>query len=420
MRNKDIISKVFYMAVWSMIFLLAAYILIKGGIVFGTEDRFKVVYELKDYLISEISIYVEKENISLMKYTLQWDDNNGDGFLEKYISQISPFQAMVMHTEYEETEDTAIVTAQLNQILLKRKLNNNILPDGQINFIYGESYYEEEETEHDAVLETIAGTASNQKLISQLVKTKNTDFLLKNFYTVDSTTSVDKSVFQVGKMLKKDFTIKKDSNKPQILIYHTHATSEAFADSRVGYQEDTVVGVGAKLAKILTEDYGYNVIHDKSPYDMVNGKVDRKKAYNAAYDNLKKTLKENPSIEVVIDIHRDGVSHKEKKLTVVNGKKTAQIMFFNGVSRTKLGSIDYLYNPILQENLAFSLQMKLEAMKKYPNLTTRNFIKGYRYNMQLRERSLLIELGNQNNTLKEALNAMEPLAQILDEVLRKD
>jgi len=102
----------------------------------------------------------------------------------------------------------------------------------------------------------------------------------------------------------------------------------------------------------------------------------------------------------------------------VNGKPTAPIMFFNGVSQTPKGPIEYLPNPYRTQNLAFSLQMQLDAAAYFPNLTRKIYIKGLRYNQHLRARSALIEVGAQTNTYQEALNAMEPLSEILDMVLQ--
>lgn len=253
-------------------------------------------------------------------------------------------------------------------------------------------------------------------LVEQLKKNKSVDFLLKNFYIVDSTTSVDKSVFKVEEFLKRDFSIKKNADKPQILIYHTHAGTECFADGTT--KEYSVVAVGGYLAEILEEKYGYNVIHDETKFDYINGKADRNKAYSQALTSISKVLEENPSIEVVIDLHRDGVNNNVRRVTEINGKSTAQFMIFNGLSRNQKGNISYLYNPNLEANLAFGLQMKLKAMELYPDLTIKNYLKGYRYNMHLRERFLLIELGNENNTVEEAGNAMPCLAEVLNEVIK--
>lgn len=257
---------------------------------------------------------------------------------------------------------------------------------------------------------------NNLDTINKLKNSKSRSFLLKNFYITDSSTSIDNSVFNVEKLLSKDVTIKK-SEEPQILIFHTHAASEAFIDSRKGKQSDTIVGVGSRLAYLLRSKYGYNVIHDTTEFDRINGSIDRSKAYNQAADKLEATLKKYPSIEVVIDLHRDGVGNSVQRLTTIDGKKTAQVMFFNGLSRNSSGNIEYLYNKNLQANLAFSLQLKLKCMENYPDFARPVYLKGYRYNLHMRENSLLIELGNENNTVEEAKNAMEPLAKILDQVL---
>jgi stage II sporulation protein P len=102
----------------------------------------------------------------------------------------------------------------------------------------------------------------------------------------------------------------------------------------------------------------------------------------------------------------------------IDGKRTAKFMFFNGISRsTKAGEIAYLSNSNRKQNLAFSFQMQAVTGAYYPGLTRKIYIKQYRYNMHFRERSLLIELGDENNTLEEAMNACYPLAHALDEVL---
>lgn len=258
-------------------------------------------------------------------------------------------------------------------------------------------------------------TENKNPLVEQLKKKKTVKFLIDNFYIVDSTTCIDKSVFKVEEFLKKDFSIKK-SNKPQILIFHTHAGTEYFADGRT--KKDSIVAAGANLAKILEEDYGYQVIHVETKFDYINGKADRNKAYSQALVEISKILEENPSIQVVIDLHRDGVNSNLRRVTKIDGKSTAQFMIFNGLSRNKKGNIPYLYNPNLEGNLAFGLQVKLKAMELYPDLTIRNYLKGYRYNMHLRERFLLIELGNENTTVEEAENTMPCLAKVLHEVLK--
>lgn len=242
------------------------------------------------------------------------------------------------------------------------------------------------------------------------------DFLIKHFYSIHTSTTVGRDLMRADKFLAEDFTLKESTADPQILIYHTHS-QEAFKDHGPGNPQATVVGLGSYLTKLLTTK-GYNVYHDTSVYDLKNGKLDRNKAYTYALTGITRILQKNPSIQVILDIHRDGVSEKLHMVNQVNGKPTAPIMFFNGVSQTPEGPIEGLPNPYREKNLAFSFQLQLNAAAYFPNLTRKIYIKGLRYNQHLRPRSVLIEVGAQTNTYQEALNAMEPLAEVLDMVLQ--
>ena len=145
---------------------------------------------------------------------------------------------------------------------------------------------------------------------------------------------------------------------------------------------------------------------------------DRDNAYTVALPALQQILAENPSVEVVIDLHRDGVTGTDKTITNINGNDTAKIMFFNGLSHTTAqGDIAYLANPNLEGNLAFSFRMQLAAAEYYPDFTKKIYLKGYRYNMHMLPKSALVEVGNQNNTVQEARNAMIPLADVIHKVL---
>lgn len=269
-----------------------------------------------------------------------------------------------------------------------------------------------------SVMQSVGNPILRQKnaLVEQLRESKDVDFLWKNFYIIDSTTSVTKDKFNVSKLLNQNLTMKKKKGKKQILIYHTHGASETFKNSRGNVVEDTVVGVGTELTKEL-EKRGYSVYHDMRQYDRIDGKIDRSLAYNESLDGIQKIRSENPDIRVMIDLHRDSVGKGKHTYTTIQGKKCAIVMFFNGMSRNRSGNIAYLYNPNLQGNLAFSLQLKCKAMEYYDGFTKPIYLKGYRYNLHLEPRSLLIELGNENNTVEEAKNAAAPLADVLDKVL---
>lgn len=269
-----------------------------------------------------------------------------------------------------------------------------------------------EKEESAAVTDTFAEA---EKCVSlDLEKLCDYDTLRKEFYAVDSTTSVGRDQIDLHKLMEQDMTLKQtDPDKPQILIYHTHS-QEAFADSVPGDDSTTIMGAGEVLAQILRERYGYNVIHHLGKYDVES----RDYAYSNAAPALEKVLEENPDIEVVIDLHRDDMPEERHLVTQIQGRPTAQFMFFNGLSHTNTtGDIDYLENPNLGENLAFSFRMQLAAAEYYPGITRKIYLKGYRYNMQYRGKTLLIELGAQNNTVEEIRNACDPLAHILHLVL---
>lgn len=246
------------------------------------------------------------------------------------------------------------------------------------------------------------------------------DYLMNHFFIVDEGTTADAVQLNAASFLREDFSLKKDQNVPQILIYHSHS-QEAFADSREGMEEDTILGVGDYLTEILTEQYEYQVLHVREAFDMKSGELDRSKAYDYAREYLEPVLAENENIQVVIDLHRDGVPEDRKLVTEVNGKPTAQILFYNGLSYTnQSGSLEYLPNPYIQDNLAFSFQLEYEAAEYYPDFYRGIYLAGYRYNLHMRPRSILLEAGAQTNTVQEVKNAMEPFADILNRVLEKN
>ena len=247
-----------------------------------------------------------------------------------------------------------------------------------------------------------------------LAQLKDYESLVGNFYAIDANTMIGSDQLSVDKFMKIDMTLaKQEGEGPQILIYHTHS-QEAFADSVPGDVNTGIVGVGEYLTKVLTEQYGYRVLHHTGQYDVET----RDNAYSRALPEVEQLLAKNPSIQVVIDLHRDEVAQDTRLVTELQGRPTAKFMFFNGLSRTrKTGDIDYLRNENQEANLAFSFQMQLKAAEYYPGLTRRIYLKGYRYNMHLCPRTLLVELGAQNNTYEEAINACDPLAHILDMVL---
>ena len=248
-----------------------------------------------------------------------------------------------------------------------------------------------------------------RQVICDLENYRDFSALFEAFYAMDSNTMIGTKQLNLDSLLEPEVTIRKEEPGPQILIYHTHS-QEGFADSVPGDASTTIVGAGEKLARLLTEEYGYSVLHHTGEYDVAT----RDGAYNRSLPALEQILEEYPGIQVIIDLHRDGIASDRRLMVELDGRPTAQFMFFNGLSRTKnTGDIEYLYNPYQAQNLALSFRLQLAANEYYPGLARKIYLNGYRYNMHLRP-SILIELGAQTNTVEEIMNAVDPLAHILN------
>lgn len=267
-----------------------------------------------------------------------------------------------------------------------------------------------------APVENIVPEQGTPTLDMSIERLRDFDYLINNFYIVDSSTMIGADQLNADDLLGRSMKIDNDVDGPKILIFHSHS-QETFVDSVPGDESTSIVGVGEYLAQLLNAK-GISTIHDTGVYDIIDGKLDRSHAYENAEAAIRPILEANPSIQVVIDLHRDGVADDVHLVTEIGGKPTAKIMYFNGLSRTRTnGDIAYLYNPYIQDNLAFSLQMQIASETMYPGFARRIYLRGYRYNLHLMPKSLLIEAGAQTNTVEEMRNAMEVLAETLYHVV---
>ena len=323
-----------------------------------------------------------------------------------------------MHLVYQDVEQFFVpLISEFRMMQYQAKVIEDVGQDTSEEESIGTSQEillnEEEDNNEDSTVAATAMPEIEKQITINRVKLQEFDYLRQNFYQVDNTTTIDADLLNIDKLLGKDMTIKANQDGPQILIYHTHS-QESYKDSVPGDAATTIVGVGDYLEELLEQKYGMKVLHHKGEYDVEG----RNNAYSRALPDIERILKENPTIEVVIDLHRDGVPETKHFVTEINGKPTARIMFFNGLSRTTFnGELEYLANPYLEDNLALSFQMQLAAAEYYPGFTRKIYLKGYRYNLHLCPKSMLVEVGAQTNTFEEAKNAMEPLADILAKVL---
>ena len=363
--------------------------------------------ETQMYLSSIFLRRAEETYLSGFIYTTEGGGPLPEQWLTECAARLLPLGTYVSETV---PLDTQVEDNETYEMILKKQAEDENAVDEDGNLIENKTAKAEEKP---------VSRETAEKVDTSMEKLKDFEYLVSHFYTVDGTTSVSAKDLNAEKLLAKNMKLDKKTKGPKILIYHTHS-QEDFKDSKKGDPSTTIMGMGAYLSELLNKQYGIETMHHEGVYDLIDGEMDRSKAYQLAEKQVKKILKENPSIEVVIDLHRDGVAGTTHLVTEIGGKQTAQIMFFNGMSRTKAnGDIAYLYNPYREDNLAFSLQMQIAAAKLYPGFTRHIYLKSYRYNLHLKPKSLLIEAGAQTNTVEEMRNAMEALARVLNECVSK-
>ncbi|MGN1319339.1 MAG: stage II sporulation protein P [Lachnospirales bacterium] len=255
---------------------------------------------------------------------------------------------------------------------------------------------------------------------TDISKLRNISTLQKNYYAVDKKTGMKEDMFNIDKLLNENVHINIEENGPKILIFHTHG-SEMYLDSK--NENEGVIGAGEYLKELLEDKYGIEVMHFTQKFDVVNGKLQRDGAYERAEPVISHIIEENPSIQLVIDLHRDGVNENLRLVSNIDGDKCAKVMFFNGLCRKwtngKLEDISSLKNPYINTNLALSLKMQMKMNELYPNLTRKIYLNAYRYSLHMKDKSMLIELGAQTNTVEEVHNSIEKLAEVLYEVTVK-
>ena len=223
----------------------------------------------------------------------------------------------------------------------------------------------------------------------------------------------------VAALAQAQLTLDLPEEGPQVLIVHTHG-SEAYTpdgadtyvatgECRTTDTEKSVVRVGDEIAKVLTE-MGLTVVHDTGLYDYPE--------YNGAYDRslaaVEDWLEQYPTIQVVLDVHRDALIGADgtvyKPITTINGESCAQVMLV-------MGSNALYDHPGWLENLALAVQVQKEMNTLWATLARPIGLRENRYNQQTAPGAMLVEVGSHGNTLQEALAAARMFARALGAVL---
>lgn len=266
-----------------------------------------------------------------------------------------------------------------------------------------------------------ANSSNDGKISAEDYSIKNATAEYNGIYLRNTTQNHGE--IDIAHYLNKKVQASVNKNKPAVLIYHTH-TSETYElldrgfytnerSTRSENSSENMVRVGEEICNVL-ERNGYKTIHDKTVYDeTVSG------AYTRARTNISKILKENPSIQVVLDIHRDSIYLKDgtrvKTVSQINGEKVAQIMITTGCEDGNVTDF-----PNWEKNLTFALNLQQSLVREAPSLMRPLNLAGRKYNMDLMPCALHIEIGTDANTLTEAVNSANILGESLSKLLKEN
>ena len=220
-------------------------------------------------------------------------------------------------------------------------------------------------------------------------------------------------------LLQKDSPVALGEEGVQVLIMHTHGT-EAYNQSpghayvasgeyRTTDSSANMLRVGQEICDILN-DRGVSAVHSRTlnDYPAYNG------SYNRALKDIQAHIQQYPTIQLVIDVHRDAIATGNtyyKTAAVVDGQQTAQVMFVTG---TDAGGLTHDH---WQDNLAFQAQLHDRLNSAYPGIMRPMSIRASRFNQHIRKGSMLVEVGACGNTLEEALAAAQIFANTLADAL---
>ncbi len=280
--------------------------------------------------------------------------------------------------------------------------------------------YKETEEENQYITTGTGRINTNYNVQKEFFTSKESNIILrKDSCYVKNMTKLPRETVKNYMLSPVAFKAEKNSDRPQILIMHTHATESYLPPAGTPYdagyafrttdKSQNMVAVGKVIADTLNS-MGYNTLQDTTLHDYPS--------YNGSYDKSRDTvesyLEKYPSIKIVLDIHRDRVERSDTIISPVvnaNGTEYAQIMIISGRDN------GYMNMPNYPENLKFASRLQNQLTKDLPGLT-RPVLFDYRnYNQQLTTGSLLVEFGTHGSTLEQAKNSRFVFAKSLAKTL---
>lgn len=197
---------------------------------------------------------------------------------------------------------------------------------------------------------------------------------------------------------------------PQVIIYHTHSTESYMPYDESNYhreeEEGTVRDVGNVLEKELKKK-GINVIHDKTLHDRPS----YNESYNRSLETIQTLTKKYPTAKYVIDLHRDAAaaSATEGKYIEIDGKRVAKFSMVVGKQ-----------NDNYTELYAFAKKISEKSEKLYKGYGGAIIEQNYKYNEFVSDRALLLEIGNNKNTIEETRLCAVYFAEVLAEIIKEE
>lgn len=226
----------------------------------------------------------------------------------------------------------------------------------------------------------------------------------------------------INEMLSAPLNLDMHSGGPKVLILHTHATEAYSAENTAEYDSDksdrslseaeNVIKIGNSVEEELKK-FGIEVLHDKTLHDYPNFNG----SYAASLKTAEKYKNQYPSIEIILDIHRDAFisddGSKAKFVTEISGKQAAQLMLVVG---TDAGGLEHKN---WRENMKLALKLQKHISDEYPNLMRGVNLRRERFNGHVTNGSLIIEVGASGNTLSEAEYGARLASKKIGEYLAK-
>lgn len=220
----------------------------------------------------------------------------------------------------------------------------------------------------------------------------------------------------VDALCAEELPFKTEGDEPQVLVMHTHTTECYDGDQMNGETERNtdealnVVAVGEEICRVLEEN-GIKTLHDKTYHDYPSYQG----SYTRALSTVENQLKANPSIKIVLDVHRDAFIYPDgSKLKVEceqNGVSSSQVMLV--VGSDSMG----LWHENWRENLKFAAKIQNAANIMYPGLMRPINLRTERFNGHTTNGSLILEVGSNGNTLSQAKEGGKYVARAIAAVL---